>query len=349
MPLPVLAELGEVLARYGLSRADGTEPRRASTGFSGADVWQVATLLGPLCVRRWPTEHPTPSQLQRIHAVLRQAFAAGCGFVPSPLVAADGSSFVSLSGRLWEVTPWMPGRPLQEDKDLVARLSAIRLSAILTALAAFHRATTAELDNNMRAPSPGLSERLRKLVAGILHDLPRIQSADLPHDWQELARRRDEFVRLFAEGARFVRPQLAATATVPVALLPCIRDIRREHVLFTDDEVTGWVDFGALRDDHPACDLARVLGEFLDDDRGRWDAALEQYADRQQRELPRLPREVWMQPALVQAFDRSGTLLSPLNWLRWIFLEQRDFPDRDAVVRRFDQLLARLRRMVETA
>jgi hypothetical protein len=56
-----------------------------------------------------------------------------------------------------------------------------------------------------------------------------------------------------------------------------------------------------------------------------------------------------MQPALVQAFDRSGTLLSPLNWLRWIFLEQRDFPDRDAVVRRFDQLLARLRRMVETA
>ena len=267
MPLSVLAELGEVLARYGLTRADGTEPRRAGTGFSGADVWQVATSLGPLCVRRWPTEHPTPPGLRRIHDMLRGAVAAGCRFLPAPLPALDGSTVTQHQGRLWEVTPWMPGTP-----DDSPRIDEERLACVWRALAAFHLASLQQgMFRNVlaapRGPSPGIAERLQKLDYVTAVGLAEVRHAAVPLGWERLAMQRDEYTQLLGTAARQVRPVLTAVATDHVEQAVCIRDIRREHVLFTDDEVTGWVDFGAMSLDSPAADAARVLGEFCDERR----------------------------------------------------------------------------------
>jgi hypothetical protein len=46
--------------------------------------------------------------------------------------------------------------------------------------------------------------------------------------------------------------------------------------------------------------------------------------------------------ALVETFDRTAVLISGLQWLEWICLEQREFPDRQAVLARVSECLARL-------
>jgi hypothetical protein len=45
---------------------------------------------------------------------------------------------------------------------------------------------------------------------------------------------------------------------------------------------------------------------------------------------------------LVQAFDRSTVLMSGLNWLDWIFRQDRKFDDGQAILARMDHILARL-------
>lgn len=237
----------------------------------------------------------------------------------------------------------MPGAP-----DDSLRIREARLEAIWRALAAFHLTAFQagpfrHVYGVPRGPSPGLAERLQKLDYVEAVGLSDLRRADLPAGWESLAERREEYVRLFNAAVRFVRSSLIAVVADPVQLTMCIRDIRREHVLFTGDEVTGWVDFGALALDSPAVDVARVLVEFCDNRRGEWPALLALYEQ--------TCRGTFLEQAslhLIDAFDRSGTLLAPWNWLRWIFLEGCNFADRAAVLARVDQLLTRLRRLVET-
>jgi hypothetical protein len=50
--------------------------------------------------------------------------------------------------------------------------------------------------------------------------------------------------------------------------------------------------------------------------------------------------------SLVQAFDRANVALSGLQWLEWIYIQNRQFETMAAVVRRVDQLVARKQAMV---
>jgi hypothetical protein len=328
-----------ILARYGLAVESGGKIRRAGSGFSGADVWQVATSLGLLCVRRWPAEHPSVSRLREIHAVLQHSVAAGCRFVPSPLPLPDGTTCIPAGGRLWEVTPWLPGAA--DDSPVV---TPSRLTATMRALARFHVAVGKKFARREQSKSPGLADRLQRLDRLVGGEASALQSLAARPEWRELEPRRDAFLQLLPRAAEVVRPRLVAAGERIVELIPCIRDIRREHVLFVGDEVTGWVDFGALEMEHPAVDVARVLMEFVGDDAARRVTAVAAYAS-----APTRPDAAWCEASLVAAFEQSTTILSPYNWFRWIFVEGRDFADRRAVLDRVDRLLARLRRLVETA
>jgi homoserine kinase type II len=58
---------------------------------------------------------------------------------------------------------------------------------------------------------------------------------------------------------------------------PCFCDLHADHVLFSGETVTGMVDFGAMKIDHPAIDLARLLGDYSDSIHNVWGLALEEY------------------------------------------------------------------------
>jgi homoserine kinase type II len=129
---------------------------------------------------------------------------------------------------------------------------------------------------------------------------------------------------------RLLEPLVAREFT----LQPAIRDIWHDHVLYTGDEVTGLVDFGAMRIDTPAVDVARLLGSLAGDDVRRWQIGVAAY----EGQRPLSPDERQAVPAL----DVAGTLLGGCNWVRWVFVERREFEQIGVVAARIAALHARL-------
>jgi homoserine kinase type II len=330
-------EISEILKCYpGECAPAVVEPLGSAGGMSGARFWRLVAPRGTLMLRCWPNEHPTPQRLAFIHSVLRHAAAKGMAILPVPIVTSRGETFVDRDGRLWELAPWLPG---SADYELAPRRE--RLSAAMEALASFHvavadiPATPPQTTSGTVAPAVG--HRLTRLQELQSSGYEVWSRAIVTSHWPELAPLAREYVAL---APRIVPPaiaQLAPFADAPMPLQVCIRDVWHDHVLFEGDRVTGIVDFGAIEVDTPATDIARLLGSLVGDEEAGWQAGLEAYA--QVRPLTLIERKA------VQALDAAGTILAACNWIRWIYVDGRDFDDRRQVVARFERLLERTRRL----
>jgi Ser/Thr protein kinase RdoA (MazF antagonist) len=266
-----------------------------------------------------------------VHAFQRHLRGSGLDFIPVPMVASDGGTFVEYESRLWELISWMPGRA-----DFHQQPSPARLAAAMRALVQIHVAAVQMPGQSRVGTSPGLAARrdqLRQLLSG---GIARIEAAVVrrPLAWDELARRVCE---KFRQVASHIEQKLTDATAISGPLFPCLRDIWHDHVLFTGDQVTGIIDFGAARVESPAGDIARLVGSLVGDDAEGWRAALAAYEaarplDADQRQL-------------IRAFDASNVLLSGINWLTWLYLDQREFDDAAAVTRRLAEITARLDRI----
>ena len=229
----------------------------------------------------------------------------------------------------------MPGRA-----DYAARPSTARLRAAMTLLADFHNASQSHSEALTRLnSSPGLAQRLQQL-----DDLAQVGGRAIRHhvapgDWPELADRAPELLDLFFQLVSRVRESVQRVVSRPVRLIPCLRDVWHDHLLFDGDQVTGLVDFGALRVESPAGDIARLLGSLAGDDVATWQAGIGAYVDR--RQLSESER------ILIPVFDSSSVLLSGMNWLQWVYVDGRVFEQREVITDRLDALILRLRSMGE--
>jgi Ser/Thr protein kinase RdoA (MazF antagonist) len=335
-PLPdALAR--QVLDRFGVEvsavRALGNHG-----GFSGARLWRLKTDAEELCLRAWPSGGMTADRLTGIHALLRQAAATGLDFIPQPYVTTTETSWVERAGRLWDVTKWLPGEAGFRD------FSGKRLTAACGALARLHRAWKPQ--TAVPRPCPAILRRLNvakswcELVeSGWQPDYeararfaPRSRVAELAQwsrrGWREVVSRIQKLII-----------ELSPWAEVLVDVQPCLCDAREEHFLFTRDRVTGIVDFGSVKMDNVAVDLARMLGHSVRVDRFGLYPFLDRYSAI--RKLSNTER------ALVPLLDRSGALLGLTNWLRWIYLDQRTFEDLDLVTRRIEVFVRRIEQWYE--
>ncbi|HTU25496.1 MAG TPA: phosphotransferase [Pirellulales bacterium] len=329
------AEYAPVLARYPAacqpSRVDCLE---GAGGFSGARFWRLLTPRGTLCLRRWPPEYPTLERLQFIQAVLWHVDVESFHLAPLPLEATNHAGFVEHQGALWQLEPWMPGVA-----DYHSAPSEARLRAALAALAQFHLAAASfPLAENGPAPSPRLLSRLRRVEALRAGDLDRVSAAIHPGNWPGMAERGTRLVQLIRLALDRVEAVLAEAVTLRARIQPCIGDIWHDHVLFQGDAVSGLVDFGGMRADSVAGDVARLLGSLVADDAAGWQIGLAAY-DRH-RPLSADERR------LITAFDRSAVLLGPFEWLEWIFIERRVFDAPAAIEGRLDTAVARLARLI---
>lgn len=342
-------DVSQVLRRFSPEfRLARVEPLGAAQGMSGAQFWRVTARCGPHILRRWPREHPTPERLRFIHTVLRYASGRGCSVIPVPIVATNGESFVPFAGHLWELAPWMPG-----GADFEYAPSMAKLQAALRSIAQFHLAVADYTEAGRIRPNVGSAPaivtritRLRELAFGGSQRLGRaIDTSRCP----ELALP----ARQFLAGLPVVLPRALALleplAATQLPLQPCLRDIWHDHVLFTGDEVTGIVDFGALDIDTPATDISRLLGSLASVTPLRfaegqaeghvglhvWQLGLDAYAS-----VRSLSLAEWQ---AVEALDLSGLVLAGCNWIDWIYVDRRRFENLSQVVGRFERIMARVR------
>jgi homoserine kinase type II len=271
-----------------------------------------------------------------IHQQLEKAAAAGCQFVPVPRRFPDGRSFIRLAGHLWELSPWMPGHA-----DYSQHPSQAKLAAALRALATFHRAT-ADPDAGPRRPSPGLQDRWQQLLALSPRRLASLAEAV---EWASAALGRGaaseqarvaaarRILRCVPVCLELSRKVVAGAVGLTTSLQPCLRDVWHDHVLFQGQTVRGLVDFGAMRVETPVGDIARLLGSLAVDDRSAWQLGLEAY----QMLQPLTPD----QHRLLPAFDAANITLTGLNWIEWLFVDQRQFGDYDRVIGRMTWIAGR--------
>jgi Ser/Thr protein kinase RdoA (MazF antagonist) len=295
-------------------------------GFSGAALWRIDAPAGSLCLRAWPPHETWPRLLFR-HRLMTLARQSGLSFVPAIFLTCDGVSAVEHAGRLWELTEWLPGRA-----DFHERPSPTRLEAACTALAQLHMVWRGQ--SSTTADCPAVQRRL-----AFLHEWYDL----LRSGWHPLAAAEaNDPLRPLVERAWRVLP--SALEKVPQRLQhwlsghlrvqPCLGDPWHAHLLFEGDRLTGLIDYGAVKIDHVAADLSRLLGSLVGDDATGWQVGLQAY-----RRLAPLTAE---EEELAHALDETGLVLGVANWLRWLYAEKRPFPDRSAVARRINELLDRL-------
>jgi Ser/Thr protein kinase RdoA (MazF antagonist) len=298
-------------------------------GFSGARLWRVEGLGSALCLRAWPAQGITPDRLAWIHRLMRLGRKAGLHFVPDVLATSEGTTCVTQGERFWDLTTWMPGCA-----DFHQHPTPERLEAACTALAHLHGAWAGGSPKMDRCPAVH-----RRMEAA------RDWDALLRSGWQpDLALTGNDILRSLAElswsllqtWAKFVPFALCRLEDQILPLQPCLCDIWHDHVLFEGSTVTGIIDYGGIKNDHVAVDLARLLGSMVGWDAERRTAGLRAYI--------RVRPLSWEEEPLVDILDETGTIVGLMNWLRWLYHEGRSFDDHAAVASRLAALVGRFER-----
>ena len=233
-------------------------------------------------------------------------------------------SYLQTNDGLWEVCTWMPG-----DACLGESPSDAKLKHAMQSLAKFHQ-SSAQVNFDFR-PSPGVKTRLDQL-AELESTIAPIQTTS--QQSPALANMLMWLKRLPPNQLEGYMNALGQFANQTLPLQPVIRDLRSDHLLFTGDTLTGLIDFDAMQMETIALDLTRSLGSLVPDDIDRWQVALDAYSSVR----PIQPAEM----ELIKILDPINTLLSALNWLKWIVAEKRQFENTEAVEDRLQQLNRRL-------
>jgi homoserine kinase type II len=150
----------------------------------------------------------------------------------------------------------------------------------------------------------------------------------------EIARLAHEVVTNASACRSVAEPLLCQTRELVTRLQPCLRDVWHDHVLFDEDKVSGLIDFGAMRVDTPAGDIARLLGSLVRDDADGWQAGLAAYET--VRPLATTER------MLLAAFDVANVTLAGIHWIGWLYIEGRQFEELDRVASRLLEIRQRV-------
>ncbi|HXD84932.1 MAG TPA: aminoglycoside phosphotransferase family protein [Urbifossiella sp.] len=295
--------------------AEGVQWARAPGGLSGAAVWRSDAFA----LKMWPTSMPW-ERLARIHSWMDQA--GHLAFVPKVMRTRAGSTIAEEDGRIWDLTTWMPGEVHTPLADASGFPNCVRPLNACSSLAELHRGW--HLPTPRFEPCPGVLRRMQVLADWKKGRGALAGAAGLVH-------RASEAVDGLVEAAeRALTPWQART----VPLHPCLCDVHREHVLYTGNEVTGIIDYGAMKIDNAAVDLARMLGDFVGDDDAQLAAGVEAY--RAANTAFRLPTE------FVRLLDRTGVLGGAIVWMLRFIEDSALFDRSPAALQRFANLVERI-------
>ncbi|MBI2805993.1 MAG: phosphotransferase [Planctomycetes bacterium] len=313
----------KVLDQYAAPMRGLPVPLGNHGGFSGARLWRLEAPAGVFCLKAWPVDGPTRPHLVWTHHLL--ANASSLPWLPRVMTTITGDTVVLHDDRLWELHTWMPGRA-----DFASNPSPERLHRAGIALARLHAAWASKQDSLGICPAV-----LRRL------DSWRAWEHLTNSGWRPAFEAHDPFAALAASLACLVARHIDVVPRLlspwlsrPMTLQPCVCDIWHDHLLFTGDELTGLIDFGSVKVDHPMVDLARMLGSLVGADQARWNDGLAAYET-----VRALTPEM---KNLAFDLDATGAIIAGTHWLRWLYHDGRRFENTAAVAQRLTHLTERL-------
>lgn len=214
------------------------------SGFSRATVWKGSGEGTPhFVLKSWPVT----CEVERLAFIHRaQSHASILPFVPRLVETRSGTTSPFVDGICWDLSTWMQGEPERDGP-----FSDIRRRAAVAALRAIHE-NWAESSRG-EAVCPAVERRLALINN---YRTCRRGSPAVPGDplLASVATRLPDALDAVERALNIWSRQ-----RVPVQL--CFTDIHRDHNLFTGDAITGIIDYGAVKIDSPAVDLARLFGE----------------------------------------------------------------------------------------
>lgn len=322
---------------------------------SGATVFRCQLGSGDsLALKCWP-DRTAPARIREVHHVMQQARNHGCECVPRVHSVAPGTkdrpeTVFSHGKRYWDLTEWMPGEPPSGAVLSRATLDQVRAGAFV--IARFHQACSRL--GAQHGPPPAVLARLARL--GELESLVP-QALELADPLGTAGERAPELhvalqdacrlvQRNWNEVSRRIARSLSQYVDQKVRIQYVLRDIHREHILFTGGKPTGLIDFDAVRIDTTATDLARWVGGFLVpasnlsdlDSENVWDAAVAGYHD---NDTLKDGIQTELDVPMARDLCFATTWISLGNWLVWLLLQRREFPaGPQAVVARLHELTA---------
>lgn len=312
-------------------------------GFSGAAVFRCQSEThGQLALRRWPSA-VGQQRVSEVHRVQSFALKSGCQIVPQLLpIANDEQTFTIHQGSCWEIATWVPGTRLPSDASIDQIVTGAQ------AIAEFHQSVVelGQTTQQARCLTSRLERisQLDRLISQIL--AARLENSQIAASSllrNALIRSQQLLQQNWSSVATEISRSLNRYACQSFVTQYVLRDVHRDHLLFTNAKPTGLVDFDAIRVDMPLTDLVRWAGSFIggfDVDRDReevWKAVLAGYGAN-----PTFPvSDPIQQLQLARTLHSSGVWISLANWLNWIVVENRQFADQDEqIAKRIDNLIA---------
>lgn len=305
-------------------------------GLSGALVFRCQGEHA-FALRRWPR---TPlDRIREVHRVI--AAAHGCELFPNWMKTPDGDDLVQDSdGFVWDLSQWMNGNPLQTS----AALDEIQAGG--TAICEAHRHL--RVTGTQVGPSPGITARLNRIdQLERLIPMAISQEHSVPPELSQVLSDAKQVLVGWNAAASEIRGRLTKYRSSVFRLQYVLRDIHRQHILFQDGTPSAILDFDAIQVDTPLLDLSRWIADFdlfREDPRAVIDASLAGY--HQECVFPTRSGG-GDERKLLRLLAAATTWIGLANWVIWIALESRQFPDWQHVRMRMTRLVALAPRMLD--
>ena len=314
--------------------------QRVAPGLSGAILFRCeADSKKQYALRRWP-KNTSVKRISHVHHVMKAARGNGCDVVPRlfRLAKHPGNQTQTVAyeaGHHWELAEWMPGEPIACNVPLDAIETGAR------AIACFHRSVRSLGTSVQSAPAIRIRQsRLIELEDRLPETLRANADAFSPVVRSALNLANEILRAKWASVRSEISRSLERYAATPVLTQCVIRDVHREHILFANSDVTGLIDFDAVRVDTPLTDLARWAGGLMVDrenPQSVWTSALAGY----HQATTFSQRDAAGSLELLNVIFYSSAWITLANWSVWLGLEKRQFPCDDQIIANRVQLAAK--------
>ena len=263
----------------------------SNRGLSDSVVYKVRSLDGYFALKSYSPS--ALSSLQSTHALLDQTRKNN--FVLFPLIFRnkENATVVYHDGFCWDLSSWIPGN--------IPDFSIFNLVQSVKKLGQFHIAIGSEQSGV--GVMPAMESREVEINSFSISAINFSAIGFLP---------------LFnlVELLKWIRQEVGSLIGSPAPIVKiqyCWGDARRENILFNGCEISGFIDYCAMRKDCREVDVSRMVSSFSGDDYLMWTKALNAYSESSQ-----------INYLVCRKLDILGTIVSLYRWLNWF---QKPMPD----------------------